>query len=710
MNLLEGLNAPQREAVQHREGPLLILAGAGSGKTRVITFRVAYLMKEYNIPPYHILAVTFTNKAASEMKERLTRLLGEESPHLWISTFHFLGARILRQEADRLGYHRNFTILDPKDQEQIIKDIQKDLEMNPKNFPPASILSGINGAKNQLLDPLSYQSRARGFMKRKIGEVYEKYQEALKDQNLMDFGDLLLKTVELFVEHPDVLNKYVHRFQYILVDEYQDVNWAQYRLIRLLTKERQNLCVVGDPDQGIYSFRGASIENILNFEEDYPRARVVKLEENYRSSPSILKAAQGVISRNSHRKEKDLWTRKKDEASVSIYHAPDYRSEAQFVGEEILALKRRGLSLSHMAVFYRTNYQSRIFEDVFRRLGIPHMILGATRFYDRMEIKDLLAYLRLIYNPLDDQSLLRILNVPRRGLGEKTRDRIQVFAEERGLSLFQALGYGSELGLSSSRWKKVLEFYEILQELMEKKESISVDELTKEILTKTDYMVYIENFSEKENKRQENIEEFLHLIQERGQDTTLEDFLQDMALVSDVDSYEKEKEAVVLMTLHTAKGLEFPVAFLTGLEEGCLPHSRSLEKEQGIEEERRLCYVGMTRAMERLYLTRSNERLFFGERRPQIPSRFLREIPSDVLKPYTAEKKEQKTLEPIESERGEAMTKYAPGDRVHHEYFGLGEVIGWKQGEEEKVLQVFFPTHGERDLILSMAPLEKLEE
>lgn len=694
MNLLQGLNAPQREAVQHRDGPVLILAGAGSGKTRVITYRIAYLIREHGISPQQILAVTFTNKAAGEMKERIAGLLEMEALHLWVSTFHSLGARILRQKAQLLGYDKNFTILDTRDQQQLIKGILPGLDLNPKTYSPMTILGEIDGAKNGLFSPKDYQSQALDVKKKRYGLVYERYQEILKEQNLMDFGDLLLNLVELFVDYPNELERYQARFPYILVDEYQDVNKAQYRLIRLLAGDRENLCVVGDPDQGIYSFRGANIANILSFEEDFPSCKVVKLEENYRSSSTILQAAQGVIQNNRDRKEKDLFTRRKGGEKVSYYQAYDHKGEADFVAHEILQLKDMGYAFSQLAIFYRTNAQSRIFEDVLMKKKIPHQIVGAIRFYSRMEVKDILAYLRLVNNPADTLSLLRILNVPRRNIGEKTRMIIENFAKDRGLSFFAALGRIDEMPIPPQRRKKIQDFYFLLVELMDEKENLSVTELTETILLRTQYMNYLASIEKEEESRQENVQEFLHVIQERSGDLELSDFLQEVSLISDIDTVEEEQDAVVLMTLHTAKGLEFPVVFLTGLEEGYLPHGRSILEKGGVEEERRLCYVGMTRAMERLYLTSAQNRYFYGEMQNRQTSRFLREVPGELVGLG-------------ETEGG--AHGYAVGDMVQHARFGLGEVLSWEGEGEETIIRIFFLAVGEKELLLSLAPMERLE-
>lgn len=706
MNLLAGLNGPQKEAVQHKDGPLLILAGAGSGKTRVITYRTAYLIKEQGLSPHQILAVTFTNKAAGEMKERIENLLQMEASHLWISTFHSLGARILRQEAEAIGYQRNYTIIDPRDQQQIIKEITPTLQLNPNHYPPMKAISIIDGAKNELLNPWDYQSQAMDGKQKRYGLIYEGYQQLLQEQNLMDFGDLLFKLVELFVAEPSILKRYQERFPYILVDEYQDVNKAQYRLIRLLAGERENLCVVGDPDQGIYSFRGASIANILRFEEDFPAAKVVKLEENYRSSAVILKAAQDVIKNNHNRKEKDLFTRREGGEKIFYYQAPNHQGEADFVAQEMLRLQEEGYSFSQMALFYRTNAQSRIYEEKLQDEKIPHLILGAIRFYDRMEIKDILAYLRLVNNPSDTVSLLRILNVPRRNIGTKTRHLMEEFAQERGLSLFAALGRVDEMPIPLHRKEKIQTFYSLIQELMEERENLSVAELTEKLLSRIQYMEYLVKSFEDGESRQENVMEFLHLIYERSEEMDLLEFLAEISLFSDLDTEQEEQDAAVLMTLHTAKGLEFPVVFFTGLEEDYLPHSLSKLEEGGVEEERRLCYVGMTRAMERLYLSNARSRYVFGEMQPRMPSRFMKEIPQEMLVFW--EKDREWEQDGGGGEQEEQV--YGVGDWVQHARFGQGEVLGWEGKGQETIMRIFFPAFGEKRLLLSMAPLKPWEE
>ncbi len=704
MSLLEDLNSRQKEAVMHQDGPLLLLAGAGSGKTRALTYRVAYLIQEQGISPYRILAVTFTNKAAREMKERIQELIQVESSGLWVSTFHSMAARILRRYAERLDYDNNYTILDPRDQKQLVKGAVEKANLDPKRFPPRSLLNRINRLKNELLSPEDYALEANGFYEKRVLRVYSYYQQELKEQNAMDFGDLLLMLVRLLEENRDLLLSYQDRFQHLLVDEYQDVNHAQYRLVKLLAGKRQNICVVGDPDQGIYSFRGASIKNILDFEQDFPHCRVIRLEENYRSTACILQAAQGVICQNKHRHEKDLWTRKKEGDPIHFYRAEDGRDEARFVAEEILSLQDVGWKLSDMALFYRVNAQSRSFEEVFSSYGIPYTIVGGIRFYERRAVKDIIAYLRAIYNPADEISLLRVINRPRRGIGKKSCEYLLNHSLSRGQTLFQTLAEADQVdGISSSRAEKIKGFHHLLLSMQELSRELSSYRLTCRLLEESGYLPQLEADDNPEARDQlDNVMEFLEMVKERGSHQQLPDLLQELSLLTDIDAHDEELERAVMMTLHSAKGLEYPIVFLTGMEEGNLPHFRSLDEEgeRGVEEERRLCYVGMTRAEERLYLTSSRYRTLYGQGSRQIDSRFLQELPFELLL-----KRGEEVETEVEAE-GDLELPFGVGDSVMHQDFGPGRVIGIKND----MITVDFEEKGRRDLIFEYAPLELREE
>jgi len=643
-NLLAGLNPQQAEAVQHTEGPVLILAGAGSGKTRVLTQRIAYLISQKNVAPWSILAITFTNKAAREMKNRVQSIVGAGGEEIWISTFHSLCVRILRRDIDRLGINRSFSILDAGDQLSVVKQCLKELNIDPKQCEPRSVLAAISGAKNELLSAAKYAERVGDPFTKNVARVYELYQKKLRTNQSLDFDDLIMTTVRLFQEVPEVLEFYQKKFRYIHVDEYQDTNRAQYLLIKMLGEKYRNVCCVGDADQSIYKWRGADISIILNFEKDYQEAKIIKLEQNYRSTKTILDAANKVIANNAGRKEKNLWTENQTGDKIYYFQGDSEHEEAYFIVETIkqqLAAYRR---YDKFAILYRTNAQSRVIEDVFVKSNIPYTIVGGTKFYDRKEIKDVLAYLRVISNPDDDISLTRIINVPKRNIGDTTVEKLSSYAATHGMSMYAAIQEVGYMGLPARTTNAISSFGELMTNLIEMADFLSVTELVEEVLKRTGYRDSLrEEKTIEAAARLENIDEFLSVTQEfekKSEDRTLLAFLTDLALVADIDTLgedaeEKAPEAVdgqvTLMTLHSAKGLEFPVVFLVGMEEGVFPHSRALFDDTEMEEERRLAYVGITRAEERLYVTGAKMRTLFGRTNYNPASRFLQEIPEELL-------------------------------------------------------------------------------
>jgi DNA helicase-2/ATP-dependent DNA helicase PcrA len=633
MKLLNHLNAAQKTAVLHGEGPLLILAGAGSGKTRVIVHRIAYLIKKLGVPPWQILAVTFTNKAAGEMKERVEKLLGGGELPL-ISTFHSACVRILRRDINHLGYLNNFAIYDDKDSEKLIKEILAEMNLDEKKFPARLFAAAIDDAKNA--GKRCEDMNADDYFGEKVCRVYATYQERLRKSNALDFNDLVLLTVRLFETAPDVLERYRNRFRWILVDEYQDTNVIQYRLIKLLAEPKRNLCVVGDDDQSIYRWRGADIRNILNFERDFPGVKVVKLEQNYRSTQNILAAAGKVVEKNRGRKGKTLWTENPGGDRITYRRLENEWGEADFVCREIVRSERKGTPLRDIAVFYRTNAQSRVLEDVLLREGIAYRMVGGMKFYARMEVKDILAYLKVLDNPADEIALKRIINSPPRGIGPSTVDKVAVMAVERDCTFYEALKIATEPGfLSRAASNKVAEFMALVERFKAMKDSTPLAELASGIIHETGYADRLrEDRSEEARDRLSNLEELLNALEEfeqKSDDKSLSGFLEQAALVSDNETEEGPKSAVTLMTLHSAKGLEFPVVFLIGMEERLFPHIRSLEDREQMEEERRLCYVGMTRAMERLFLTNARRRRTFGQEQYNPPSRFIGDIPKNLL-------------------------------------------------------------------------------
>ncbi len=638
MQLRQHLNPPQAEAARHFTGPLLILAGAGSGKTRVLAYRIGYLIGEAGVSPANILAITFTNKAAQEMRERVESLLGRRAEAMWILTFHAACVRILRREIKILGYGSNFVIYDDADQHTLLKECLRELNLDGQRFPPQAMSAAISQAKNKLWGPADYEHQAYDYYRQTVARVYQLYQAKLKASNALDFDDLIRQTVHLFERFPEILEQYQDRFRYILVDEYQDTNHAQYRLVQLLAQKHRNLCVVGDDDQSVYRFRGADLQNILDFERDYPEAKVVRLEQNYRSTGTILSAANEVIRNNYGRKEKRLWTEKPGGSLISLFAARDEHQEAYYVAHKIIeGQTEQKRAYRDFAVLYRTNAQSRVMEEILLRSNIPYTIVGGLKFYERKEIKDILAYLKAVSNPQDVLSLLRVVNVPRRGVGDASLARVAGFAAETGLSLFAAMSRAASIpGLQPRIAGQITRFVALFEEWRERKGELSVTALTREILDRSGYLRELE--AEKTAAAQtriENLHEFLTVTAEYDAGPTensLEEFLAGVSLVAEIDHLDERSDAVVLMTLHSAKGLEFPVVFIIGMEEGIFPHARSLSEAEDLEEERRLCYVGITRAREELHLVHAWQRVLYGSYMYNPPSRFIREIPESLVR------------------------------------------------------------------------------
>ncbi len=708
---LEHLNPAQREAVLHTEGPLLVVAGAGSGKTRVLTHRVAHLITACGVRPHEILAITFTNKAAGEMRERLELMLGEVASRAWIMTFHAACGRILRREAPRLGYRSNITIYDDADQVRVVKAVLEDLGRDPKRFSPRGVHAQISNAKNQLVTPDEYLARVSNFHDQTVAEVYQGYQKRLHASNAMDFDDMLMVTVQVFERFPEALERWRKAFRHVLVDEYQDTNHAQYRLLQLLAGEHRNLCAVGDPDQAIYAFRGADIRNIMEFEHDFGETRTIALEQNYRSTNSILSAANAVIEHNRERKPKRLFSELGDGVPVEVIEVEDEHAEARFVAARIAALVEEGFSGREIACFYRTNAQSRVLEDVLVRQGVPYQVIGGPRFYERKEIKDVVAYLQVLVNPDDAVSLARIANRPLRGIGDTSLARLQTHADTQGLTLWEAFGRPEEAGLGAAAVRAVSGLRNLLESLMAVSQEQEVDEVVEAVLARSGYVEALEVERTIEAMgRVENLRELVGVAREHKQtadEPTLAGFLQGISLVSDQDTIRGESSLVTLMTLHNAKGLEFRAVFMIGMEEGIFPHSRSIE-EQGVEEERRLAYVGMTRAMERLTLTHALARTLYGRRDYNAPSRFLDELPAEVERERLRPASWSAYGAPRESQivpRGETPSLQT-GDSVRHGSLGEGVVLRLEAGG---VVTVRFAADGsERRLMLDYAPLEKI--
>lgn len=730
--LVKGMNPPQAEAVKYTDGPLLIMAGAGSGKTRVLTHRVAYLMASKQIAPWNILAITFTNKAAREMKDRIARLVGGVADDIWISTFHSMCVRILRRDIDRIRYDRNFSILDSSDQLTAIKQVLKELNLDPKKFEPRTLLGMISNHKNELRTAKD----AAGLVgnnpyEKVISDVYTAYEKKLKHNNVLDFDDLIMKAIQLFEEAPDVLAFYQKKFQYIHVDEYQDTNRAQYTLVKMLAAAHENLCVVGDSDQSIYRWRGADIANILTFEKDYPSAHVILLEQNYRSTKRILEAANEVIKNNSTRKDKNLWTDNDEGEKLLIHVASDDRDEAFFIINEMKELRQEGIEYGQMAVLYRTNAQSRGLEETLLKSNIPYKMVGGTKFYERKEIKDILSYLRLIANPDEDLSFVRVVNEPKRGIGAATVDKLGDFAGMQGVSLMEAIRDIELSGIAPRAATKLTEFRQLMIDLRQMVDYLSISELIEEVLKKSGYeeMLKIEKTLEAES-RLENLQEFLSVAQnfeKESEEQTLVAFLTDLTLVSDLDSLEEvdELHQVTLMTLHSAKGLEFPVVFLIGMEEGLFPHSRALNDPEEMEEERRLAYVGITRAEKRLYLTRAQSRMLYGRFQNNPESRFLHELPETLLE-RSGKAKKAMPWNPVESpgklpvngfsskpkpklaqSSGAESMSWQVGDKANHKKWGQGTVVQTRGEGDQLELDIAFPQVGIKRLLAKFAPIEK---
>ena len=665
---INDLNKEQQKAVLETEGPLLILAGAGSGKTRVLTTKVAYLIEEAGISPYNILAITFTNKAAKEMSNRLYRLIGDKAKNVQVSTFHSFGVKILRENFKYLGYDKNFIIMDSEDSVSVIKKILKEKGINPKIYNPNAIKNKISSCKNEMMSPKDYEKYVASDFEKIVLLVYELYEDTLKKNNSIDFDDLLLLPIKLFRENPNILQNYQERFQYILIDEYQDTNEAQYILTKMISAKYRNICCVGDVDQSIYSFRGANYKNILNFEKDYKDAKTIKLEQNYRSTTNILDAANDVIKNNKERKDKKLWSDKGTGEKITYYRAFNGIDEAQYVAREIKNLINNGIEYENIAVLYRTNSQSHVIEEEFLKNKIPYKIVGGIGFYSRKEIKDVLAYLRLIYNEKDNISLLRVINTPKRGVGSKTISNLIEKANNDGKSIYEVIVSGKEL-----------EFKNIIEKLKKFSESLTITELVDKILDITGIRKEYESDKTLESDiRLENLEELktvTRTFEEKEGIVSLEDFLYEVSLVSDVNEYDEDKNRVSLMTVHSVKGLEFDYVFITGLEEGIFPHMNSLMNNSDLEEERRLCYVAITRAKEKLYLVNARLRMMFGHDCTNLPSRFIGEINKELLDGYVSEDNFKEEKIDIEEKFYKDDVDYKKDDYVYHEIFGQGKVI-----------------------------------
>ena len=726
-SLLDGLNREQQQAVQHTEGPLLILAGAGSGKTKVLTVRIAYLLAQ-GVNPYEILAITFTNKAAKEMKSRVEGLVGDVANRIWLSTFHSFCAKFLRFELDNfLGYNSNFTIYDTSDSQVVIKAALKALNLDDKYYPVGAMISAISDAKNKLLFASDYRKQARDFYQQKVADVYEYYERELRKNNALDFDDLLLVAVKLLQSNAAVLEKYSKRFRYVMIDEYQDTNHAQYLLAYLLSSHWKNIAVVGDADQSIYAWRGADIQNILDFEKDYPNCTSIKLEQNYRSTKIILDAANAVIDNNEGRPEKNLWTDKVEGAKIQHFTAQSEHEEAAFIGDTIVNKHDiYGIPYGDMAILYRTNAQSRVLEEALIKRALPYTMVGGTKFYDRKEIKDVLAYLRVLYNPFDDLSLLRIINVPKRSIGATTVSKLQDYARENGTSLFMTLTQLHLVDTIKGKTKEKLEEFGILIfTLVAEMDDKSVLDILEAILDRTGYLAQLEESTDPQDQaRAENIGELLSVAKD-FQDTnptgTVEDFLEQVALVNDVDSFEQEESKVTLMTLHAAKGLEFPIVFLGGLEEGLFPHSRTLMNPEEIEEERRLAYVGITRAEKELYISNATTRTVFGRTSSYLPSRFIDEIPAELVESLRAKRRIPDDIKPTVPRhmsvasrpvtkpiiRNEVIADWKVGDTAIHSKWGNGKVVNVSGEGAGMKLTIEFPTQGVRVVMAKFAPVKK---
>lgn len=736
-NMLDKLNERQKEAVLATEGPVLVLAGAGSGKTTVLVNRIAYMISEKHIRPWNILAITFTNKAAREMKDRIERLLGDTAKDMWIGTFHSVCVRILRSCIDLLGYSRDFVIYDTADTKTVMKECLRELDIDEKSFPVRNVLSIISNAKNDLMDAATFENVYKSDYRMSIiAKIYYRYQTKLRKNNAVDFDDIILNTVKILSENPDVLSKYQDKFQYILVDEYQDTNNSQYLLINLLAQANRNLCVVGDDDQSIYKFRGANIGNILNFEDDYSDVQKITLDQNYRSTQNILDAANSVISNNKGRMGKSLWTSNGDGNKVFVYTGTNEYDEARYIARQIKKHFDEQGSFSDCAILYRTNAQSRVIEEMLMRESVPYKVLSGLRFYDRKEIKDIIAYLRVVYNPNDDVSLARIINEPKRKIGNATLEKARNIAREKETSLYDVISHADDYPEFKTAIKKLLGFSEIIQSLIKLKDTVTIEDLTGRILNDTGYMpaLIMEDTTESKT-RIENLGEFISVITEfeKNEETgnTLGEFLENISLVSDIDGYDENEDSAVLMTIHSAKGLEFPIVFLSGLEEGLFPGMRSMESDDDIEEERRLCYVAITRAKEQLYITKTISRTIHGKTMPTTASRFFKEIPVEYLEDKTtlqpkvakvmqdlgvrnaaAPKKEVYMTKgfgsSVKSSGSTDYFKFKAGDTVEHRTFGRGEILKATPCGNDCILEIQFESIGFKRLMAAFAKVKKI--
>ena len=736
-NMLDKLNERQKEAVLTTEGPVLVLAGAGSGKTTVLVNRIAYMISEKHIRPWNILAITFTNKAAREMKDRIERLLGDTAKDMWIGTFHSVCVRILRSCIDLLGYSRDFVIYDTADTKTVMKECLRELDIDEKSFPVRNVLSIISNAKNDLMDAATFENVYKSDYRMSIiAKIYSRYKTKLRKNNAVDFDDIILNTVKILSENPDVLSKYQDKFQYILVDEYQDTNNSQYLLINLLAQANRNLCVVGDDDQSIYKFRGANIGNILNFEDDYSDVQKITLDQNYRSTQNILDAANSVISNNKGRMGKSLWTSNGDGNKVFVYTGTNEYDEARYIARQIKKHFDEQGSFSDCAILYRTNAQSRVIEEMLMRESVPYKVLSGLRFYDRKEIKDIIAYLRVVYNPNDDVSLARIINEPKRKIGNATLEKARNIAREKETSLYDVISHADDYPEFKTAIKKLLSFSEIIQSLIKLKDTVTIEDLTGRILNDTGYMPALVMEDTTESKtRIENLGEFISVITEfeKNEETgnTLGEFLENISLVSDIDGYDENEDSAVLMTIHSAKGLEFPIVFLSGLEEGLFPGMRSMESDDDIEEERRLCYVAITRAKEQLYITKTISRTIHGKTMPTTASRFFKEIPVEYLEDKTtlqpkvakvmqdlgvrnaaAPKKEVYMTKgfgsSVKSSGSTDYSKFKAGDTIEHRTFGRGEILKATPCGNDCILEIQFESIGFKRLMAAFAKVKKI--
>ena len=693
----------------------------------MLTHRIAYLLDEKDVSPYNILAITFTNKAAKEMNARVEHLVGEEAQVIWMSTFHSMCVRILRRDADRIGIERNFTIIDPTDQKSVIKDVLKSENIDSKRFEPRMFIGAISNLKNELKTPEDAQKEANDFHSQMVATVYKGYQRQLSRNEALDFDDLIMTTINLFERVPETLEYYQNKFQYIHVDEYQDTNKAQYTLVKLLANKFKNLCVVGDSDQSIYGWRGADIQNILSFEEDYPEAKTIFLEQNYRSTKNILNAANEVIKHNSERKPKGLWTANSGGDKIQYYEAMTERDEAEYVVKEIMKHQRSGKKYSEMAILYRTNAQSRVLEETFMKSNIPYTMVGGQKFYDRKEIKDLLSYLRVIANSNDDISLQRIINVPKRGIGPSSVEKIQTYALQNNISMFDALAEVDFIGLSKKVTQECISFYEMIQNLIKEQEFLEISEIVDEVLQKSGYRDMLDREQSIESRsRLENLDEFMSVPKDYEENTPLEEqslinFLTDLSLVADIDEADTQN-GVTLMTMHSAKGLEFPIVFIMGMEESLFPHIRAIKSEDDheMEEERRICYVAITRAEELLYITNATTRMLFGRSQSNMPSRFLKEIPEDLLDSHTGQKRQ--TIYPksqpkrgfskrtTSTKKQVSSSDWKVGDKVMHKAWGEGMVSNVNEKNGSVELDIIFKSEGPKRLLAQFAPITKKED